>query len=220
MDRDVFLNRVRAARSSAPEGPPSDPGPLVPDLDHQDPVARFVEEVGKVDGSVHLASDEEEAYGIITDIMGDYRTFMARDPLPIAGLPARLIADGFTIVSPEVPHTPAERTAHQLRYETLEVGITDAVAGLVESGSVVVTAEQGRPRMASLIPFVHIALLPADRLFPSLTHFLAAEPERVSASSNLVVITGPSRTGDIEHRLTLGVHGPRYLHVVLLGSEF
>jgi len=163
-----------------------------------------------------VAADEQDVYRIITGIMDGHHTFMARDPLPVHGLPARLIADGFTIVSPDVPHDPAQRTAHQLRYDTLEVGITDAIAGLVESGSIVVAAEQGRPRMASLIPLVHIALLPTDRLFPSLTHFLAAEPERVAASSNLVVITGPSRTGDIEHRLTLGVHGPRYLHVVLV----
>ena len=71
--------------------------------------------------------------------------------------------------------------------------------------------------MASLIPEVHIALAASDQVYRSLSHFLFERPDVVTKGSNVVVITGPSRTGDIEQTLTLGVHGPRRLHVVVIG---
>jgi len=70
--------------------------------------------------------------------------------------------------------------------------------------------------MASLIPDVHIAVATTDQLCWSLSHLFSEQPDLVIRGSNLVVITGPSRTGDIEQTITLGVHGPRTLHVVLM----
>ncbi len=74
----------------------------------------------------------------------------------------------------------------------------------------------GRPRLASLAPEVHIALLPASRVVRSFAHLLSEEPDLITGTANLVVITGPSRTADIEQRLTIGVHGPRHIHVIVL----
>jgi L-lactate dehydrogenase complex protein LldG len=70
--------------------------------------------------------------------------------------------------------------------------------------------------MASLIPLVHIALLRSADISPSLSHWVAEHPEAARQTSNLVFVTGPSRTADIEQVLNLGVHGPKHLHVVLL----
>jgi L-lactate dehydrogenase complex protein LldG len=68
--------------------------------------------------------------------------------------------------------------------------------------------------MASLIPLVHIVLLPERLLFRSPMHWLAGGD--VAGAANVVYITGPSRTADIEQRINLGVHGPREVHVVLV----
>ena len=74
----------------------------------------------------------------------------------------------------------------------------------------------GRPRMASLLVPVHVAVLRVDRLVDSISTLLATRGDLVAAGSNLVAITGPSRTADIEHTLSRGVHGPGEVHVILL----
>ena len=75
-----------------------------------------------------------------------------------------------------------------------------------------------RARAASLLPETHIALLPIDRLYPSMSAFFAAHAAQnlTTNASNLVFITGPSRTADIEMIITRGVHGPKRLCIVLL----
>ena len=98
------------------------------------------------------------------------------------------------------------------------MGITGAFAGIAESGTIAVVSGAGRSRLASLLAPVHIAVLRADRMYPSLAAFLAAHADIAEQGSNLVLITGPSRTADIEMTLTRGVHGPGEVHVVVLGE--
>ena len=100
--------------------------------------------------------------------------------------------------------------------ESLQVGLTGAIAGIAESGTFAVVSGSGRSRLASLLPPVHIAVLRAERLYPSLDAFFAAHPDVADDGSNLVLITGPSRTADIEMTLTRGVHGPGEVHIVLV----
>ena len=98
------------------------------------------------------------------------------------------------------------------------VGITGAQAALADSGTLVLQNLPGQPALMSLLPEVHVALLRANDIYPDLPGYLAALADpagTVSASSNLVFITGPSRTGDIELSLTIGVHGPGKIIVIL-----
>ena len=214
MDREAFLARVGTA--SATLSAPPDPGIFVPEARGGDLVARFCREFEAVDGVAHRAADASDALNIVLELVRGHDRFMARGPLPVAGLAGRLIHDGFRIVNSDVPADPAARIEHQLGYETLEIGITGADAALAESGSIIVTSGCESPRMASLISEIHIALVHTDQIYASLTHFLAERPDVATRGSNMVVITGPSRTADIEQTLTLGVHGPRQVHVILI----
>ena len=139
---------------------------------------------------------------------------MAWEDLPASGVASALTAAGLTRVQGEVP--AETRIEHQLGYRDLDLGVTGAAAGLAESGSVVLDHRPGRPRMASLVPEVHVALLDLTLLERTLAHWARRYPESVADTANLVVITGPSRTGDIEQQLTLGVHGPKHVHIVLI----
>jgi L-lactate dehydrogenase complex protein LldG len=97
---------------------------------------------------------------------------------------------------------------------TADLGITGAGYGLADTGTLVLLASEVEGRLASLLPPVHLAVITADQIVADLTElfFRLTQPP----SSCLTFITGPSRTADIELTLTVGVHGPKELHVVVL----
>ncbi|MBS1709514.1 MAG: LUD domain-containing protein [Armatimonadetes bacterium] len=88
-------------------------------------------------------------------------------------------------------------------------GVTGTVCAVAHSGTLLVTAGTGRKRMASLAPPVHIALV--DKIVLTLDQAMRLVPQQTS-----VLVTGPSRTADIEGVLVNGVHGPGQLCVVIL----
>jgi len=93
-------------------------------------------------------------------------------------------------------------------------GVSTALYGLADTGSVVLAAAPDEPRRNSLLPDVHVTMLAEDRILPGLDELFAAlGPDLPSA---LAIVTGPSRSADIEQKLAVGVHGPREVHVVLL----
>jgi L-lactate dehydrogenase complex protein LldF len=96
----------------------------------------------------------------------------------------------------------------------LRAGVTRAICGLADTGSVVVVDGEGYPLQASLLPEIHLAVLHASHILPSLADAMALPI--VYESTSAVVITGPSRTGDIEMSHTIGVHGPGEVHVFLV----
>ncbi|MCX6078520.1 MAG: LUD domain-containing protein [Chloroflexi bacterium] len=96
----------------------------------------------------------------------------------------------------------------------VQVGITGAMAGIAETGTLVLRAGDGAPLIASLAPEIHIAVLQISQILQSLDQTFQL-PDIVSAPAT-VLISGPSRTADIEMTLTIGVHGPRELHVFLV----
>ena len=98
--------------------------------------------------------------------------------------------------------------------ELPNAGVSEAAWGLADTGSVVLAASPEEPRARSLLPDVHVSLLREDRILPGLDELF----ERVGNSlpSSLAIVTGPSRSADIEQKLTVGVHGPGEEHVVLV----
>jgi L-lactate dehydrogenase complex protein LldG len=101
-----------------------------------------------------------------------------------------------------------------------DLGVTGAAYGIAATGSLVVASDRAGGRLASLLPPVHAALLPVDRLLATPADLLC-DPGRHfpgGLASQLVLITGPSRTGDIELVLVRGVHGPGHLWVGLLDT--
>ena len=94
----------------------------------------------------------------------------------------------------------------------IRVGVTKAICGLADTGSILEMDGEGRSLHASLLPEIHIALLRESEILPSLDQGVHLMRESKSA----VFITGPSRTGDIEMSQTIGVHGPGEVHVFLV----
>jgi L-lactate dehydrogenase complex protein LldF len=99
----------------------------------------------------------------------------------------------------------------------VRVGVTGALAGIAETGSLVLVGGEGRPLTASLLPDIHIVVLRESDLVPTLSDALRLPEIRNAPAA--VIITGPSRTADIEMTLTLGVHGPKELRVFLIEDK-
>jgi L-lactate dehydrogenase complex protein LldG len=110
-----------------------------------------------------------------------------------------------------------------LRSELLaaDAGLTCAQFGIAETGTLVLVSADERHRVASLVPALHVALLPASRLLGTIGEALARlhDDEGRVRSRTVTFVTGPSRTADIELTLVVGVHGPKALHVFVLARE-
>jgi L-lactate utilization protein LutC len=144
----------------------------------------------------------------------------APDALPIDGLPEVLADVGWQLVAPRDLTTPDSREA--VRF--IRFGLTGVEAAFAATGSLLVYSGPTTNRAASLLPLRHVALIPFSRLHPTLESWLAARREegvlvdllRERAGWNL--ITGPSKSADIEFNLTLGVHGPKFVHAILFAD--
>jgi L-lactate dehydrogenase complex protein LldG len=95
-----------------------------------------------------------------------------------------------------------------------DVGVSRALYGLADTGSVVLAASPEEPRGRSLLPRVHVSELREADILPGLDELFAALG--TDLPSALAIVTGPSRSADIEQILTIGVHGPAEVHVVLV----
>jgi L-lactate dehydrogenase complex protein LldG len=98
-----------------------------------------------------------------------------------------------------------------------EVGISSADYALADTGTLVMLSSTDEARMISLLPPAHIAVLPTNRVLTGLDELFSVLPFPSSTTSSMVLITGPSRTADIEQILVRGVHGPGRVLVVLVG---
>lgn len=97
-------------------------------------------------------------------------------------------------------------------------GITGAYCAIAETGTLVVLSGPDTPGSVSLVPETHIAILQASRIVQGMEDMwalLRAEHGMLPRAVNF--ISGPSRTADIEQTVTLGVHGPARVHVILIG---
>jgi L-lactate utilization protein LutC len=219
--RDTFLQRVRQAVAAGNRAGDAVPLPERGSVGYQgaghDPVARFCQELTAAGGHPHLAAGPDDAVRQVLALVqacSARRVLLGRGPfldaLPLAD---RLRALGLEVFVVDSLPGSAGRDA----YFAADVGISGVHRLITETGSLVMASAPDDPRSVSLLPPVHIALAERGQLLPDLFD-LFGPPAAAGLPSALTLITGPSKTGDIELRLVTGVHGPGQLHVVLAGS--
>ena len=214
MNRDDFLARVsRAAlKAELPDAPTTQPLSAPGDVDL---VEMFRTRAQLVNTVVHGPMPRHSVPRSVAGVAAghDVETYATWDDLPAPGVAGALSAEGYDRVE---DHGAPEGAFHNPPFARVDFGITGSSFGLAESGSVVLEHGPGRSRLLSCLPAVHVALLHVDQIHRSLAHWAAEYPDSPVGTANLVIVTGPSRTGDIEQNLNLGVHGPKHLHVVLI----
>lgn len=97
-----------------------------------------------------------------------------------------------------------------------DAGITGTLGGIAENGTLILWPDAVEPRLLSLVPSIHIALLKADAIHATLASAMRDMGWAQNMPTNALLISGPSKTADIEMTLAFGVHGPRELIVLVL----
>lgn len=190
----------------------ADPSPAKIDyaVDTSDPVVAFTSALESLTGQVADATDRDAMVRDLVTRRQVRRAVVSNDP-ECAGLEELLRNLGVEIV----PLGDLDACA------TADLGITGAVRGIALTGSIVIDSTRAGARSASLLPPVHLALLRRAAILPNAGELFRNLPEHLGRGlpSNLVLVTGPSKSADIELILTVGVHGPKELIVGLLNGE-
>jgi L-lactate utilization protein LutC len=223
--RDAFLQRVRQAvaagnRAGAAAALPSR-GTTGYEGAGSDPVACFRTELIAAGGHAHLVPDRAAALARVLELVQGKqarRVLLGRGPFLDAldlSEPLRRLGLDVTAADTIPPDTARDD------FFAADVGISGVDYLIAETGTVVLRARPDEPRSVSLLPPVHIAVAERSQLLPDLFDLFAAlAPDAAAGAlpSCVALITGPSKTGDIELRLVTGVHGPGEVHVVLVTS--
>jgi len=101
-------------------------------------------------------------------------------------------------------------------FDHIDAGITHTEAGVADTGTLVLCPGPHEPRTLSLVPPLHVAVLRASRLYASLPAAMRALAPEADMPTNLLLVTGPSKTADIQQVLAYGAHGPKALVIVLV----
>ena len=192
-DREVILSRVRGAlaplakRAPYPDYP-ADAAAMRDGGDGRDPWTVFCERVKLVNGAGMERPADVVALLKVNQWLHGYC-----DPKLWPQL-APTFGPEFTV------ETEFDRT----RVDDYQFGITRAVGAIAETGTVILTDASTSRRLGALTPWVHIALLRREEVFPNLAQAIA----RLGDDPNIIWVTGPSKTADVEGILIEGVHGP------------
>lgn len=222
--RDEFLLRVRQAVAAGNRPGSAAPVPARGSLGYQgagvDPVARFCQQFTAAGGAVHRVPDREAAADRIVDLVKERCGRKALlgwggPVLDALRLPERLgtlgievsVEDSFSAADCKEPFFAAA------------VGISGVDYLIAETGTVVLLTKPQAARSVSLLPPVHIAVAESAQILPDLFDLFEKLPPDRGMPSCVSLITGPSKTGDIELRLVTGVHGPGEIHVVLIAGQ-
>jgi L-lactate dehydrogenase complex protein LldG len=206
-DRENILHKVRTALGrrggEAPERAPST-RLLVPEMSPSEKVERLMREFPT---RAERADSKEQACEMVRSMLAGRPAVALRHPLleslGILGLP------GITVVA-------AKAAEIRSAAATAEVGISCPAYALADPGALVVLSSGCDERLISLLPPAHIAVVSADTVLSGLDELFAVVPDPAAVSSSMVLIGGPSRTGDIEMTLVQGVHGPGELSLVIV----
>ena len=190
---------------------------------------RMMDELARVaalrDWRVYRADGPEDAIGYVSSLsskLGVTRCVRTtQDVFDEVPLDAPLLAQGVTVATAALA-TGATRESVRARIAEAGLGITGADYAIAETGSVILLPRQGLSRLASVVPPVHVALVRPQDVVESIDDLFLFRRLEYSRGgddmgSYLNFITGPSRTADIEQTLVVGVHGPKEVHMILLG---
>ncbi|ODB82645.1 hypothetical protein A3194_17885 [Candidatus Thiodiazotropha endoloripes] len=208
--RDNILQRLRDNQVELEQPEPSTPPLEAWSVEQR--ITRFIESQKSVHGEVHTLPAAQ------------WIDWLAEE-LPKRGLHQVLTGTGDTgnqLSMSNIESTlfhqydqPIESWKPEL-FSQIDAAITGSRCGIAETGTLVLMPDRDEPRLMSLVPPVHIALLDATKLYQSFAEVIEKEQWADGLPTNVLLISGPSKTADIEQTLAYGIHGPKQLITLLL----
>jgi L-lactate dehydrogenase complex protein LldG len=189
------------------------------------PISERPEDVA-VPSTYRRSHVDRDVVGLFAERVADYRADITRVPTDrvateidrvCAGMRDLVVAPGFP--TEWLSDDRWRKDDPPLSFDALDRAsavITTAALGIAMTGTIVLDAGPGQGRRAlTLVPDVHVCVLPVDRIAADVPDGLA----RLNPTRPLTFISGPSATSDIELQRVEGVHGPRTLHVIIVETE-
>ncbi len=207
--REDILRRARDALGGGFEQPTAPPKAriVIPEIPREARIEPFFRAITNLAGKAYLAKSFADAREYVAAVIGEG---------PAVASNAHLLEECGITSLPGVQAGLKDREALRQACASAAVGITSAEYALADTGTLVMLSSPEEARMISLLPPVHIAILPRVRILTGLDELLWMVPQPGLSTSSMVLITGPSRTADIEQILVRGVHGPGEIHVLVI----
>jgi L-lactate dehydrogenase complex protein LldG len=211
--RDNILARLRAAPAGAPV-PMPDVGAwqatTLLDDDAAGRTTRFRQAIEAAHAEVH---DTDRAgwpalLGQLAARKGVRRLLVGQDPALAEPLAGRTELQLVRYAQ------PADQWRNTL-FDDIDAALTPARSAIADTGSLVLWPDTGAPRLMSLVPPIHFVLLDAATIHADLYTAMRSERWADGMPTNVLVVSGPSKTADIQQTLAYGAHGPRELIVLL-----
>lgn len=210
MAREKILHKVRTALGRSAGQAPAPVPPVrirIPEVPMEARIESFVAALEALNGKTLVASSMDEALQYAAGLTAGRHVVASNAPFlrecGVTALPG--VRSGFY-----------DKAELREACATADLGITSADYALADTGSLVMIASPREARLVSLLPPVHLAIVPRERLLTGLDELFTLLPQPAEQASSMVLITGPSRTADIEQILVRGVHGPGEIHVVIV----
>ncbi|MCS7025627.1 MAG: lactate utilization protein [Bryobacteraceae bacterium] len=210
--RDALLAEVRQAlgrqKGQAPPPPPP-PRIVIPELSLPQRLALFRSRLEELGGKVLEVPTLAAARQAVAELLDGPAVASNSLVLAKAGIPSL----------PRVVSGLRDAAALREACRNAAYGITSADFALAETGTLVLMASAQEDRLVSLLPPVHIAVVPVSRLLSGLDELYNRKAKPAEETSAMILITGPSRSADIEMILVRGVHGPRLVQVIFVDED-
>lgn len=226
--KEQILGRIRAALGRVASRPA--PG-VLPSFslgslrkDTSDGVGLFREKVVQAGGRIQNVGSAAEVSEYLRSLMppdAPKKVAVSDGAERVAeGLREFLKAAGFAVI-PSFHECVADLSSTQYTRELLaaSAGVTSAQYALAETGTLVLQSGDEQHRLISLLPPVHVCVLSPKAILTNLESLCADDGLAEAMPCVLTLVTGPSRTADIEQTLTVGMHGPGELHILLYSTE-
>jgi L-lactate dehydrogenase complex protein LldG len=207
MSRDNILHRVRTALGRSPGEPPAGLPSVrlrIPEVAVEDRIASLLARVEALAGKSYRTADPAS---VVAELTAGKTAVASNSPF--------LAQTGVTAL-PNVRTGITDRDELRALCAMIDFGITSADYALADTGTLVMISSPAEARLISLLPPAHIAVVPRDRILTGLDELFTVVPNPAEVSSSMVLITGPSRTADIEQILVRGVHGPGQIAVIVV----